>query len=97
MTLPFDARPYGRTAEFSHATVPPALLKAHTTKEGTWALIHVLAGRLRYVVDDPRRAALDIILTPETPPGVVEPTILHRVEPQGDVHFFVKFLRREPG
>jgi tellurite resistance-related uncharacterized protein len=97
MTLPSDVRPYRRTPEFTEATVPPALLKAHTTKDGTWGLIHVLAGRLTYRIEDPRRPASEIVLTPDTPPGVVEPTILHAVEPMGPVRFFVEFHRREPG
>jgi tellurite resistance-related uncharacterized protein len=97
MTLPAEIRPYRRTAEFTETTVPAALLKAHTTKDGTWALIHVLAGRLRYRIEDPRRPASEVVLTPETAPGLVEPTILHAVEPQGAVRFFVEFHRREPG
>lgn len=97
MTLPPELKAYRRTAEFTASTVPPALLKAHTTKEGTWALIHVLEGRLQYRIEDPRRAASEAILTPETAPGVVEPTILHAVEPLGAVRFFVEFHRRDPG
>ena len=96
MTLPPKLQPYRRTPEFTETTVPPALLKAHTTKDGTWALIHVLEGRLRYRIEDPRRLASQTILTPETAPGVVEPTILHAVEPLGAVRFFVEFHRREP-
>ncbi len=96
MTLPAEVHAYSRTPEFTEATVPPALLKAHTTKDGTWALIHVLSGRLRYRIVDPRRPASETTLTPETAPGVVEPTIQHAVEPQGAVRFFVEFHRREP-
>jgi tellurite resistance-related uncharacterized protein len=96
MTLPPKLQPYRRTPEFTETIVPPALLKAHTTKDGTWALIHVLEGRLRYRIEDPRRLASEIVLTPETAPGVVEPTILHAVEPLGAVRFFVEFHRREP-
>lgn len=97
MSLPPEVQAYRRTPEFTELTVPPALLRAHMTKDGTWGLIHVLAGRLRYRIDDPRRATSEIILTPETAPGVVEPTILHAVEPQGAVRFFVEFHRAEPG
>jgi tellurite resistance-related uncharacterized protein len=71
------------------------LLKAHTTKEGAWGLIHVLEGRLAYRIIDPRRPVSETVLTPEDPPGVVEPTILHEVEPLGPVRFFVEFHRRE--
>jgi len=44
--LPEDVRPYKRTPIFTEATVPPGLLKQHTTKEGAWAKIVVLEGRL---------------------------------------------------
>lgn len=93
--LPTDAQPYRRTPEFTEATAPQALLNAHSTKEGTWGLIHVLEGRLAYRVSDPRRPAAEAVLTPDTPPGVVEPTILHAVEPLGAVRFYVEFHRRE--
>ncbi len=95
MTLPADLQPYRRTEIFTEETVPKALLKAHTTKEGAWALIHVLEGRLAYRIIDPRRPASELVLTPDTPPGVVEPTILHEVGLLGPVRFFVEFHRRE--
>jgi tellurite resistance-related uncharacterized protein len=92
--LPTDVQPYARTAEFTEATVPAALLRAHATKAGAWGLIRVLEGRLAYRVTDPRRPGCETVLTPQTPPGVVEPTILHEVEPRGAVRFFVEFHRR---
>jgi tellurite resistance-related uncharacterized protein len=95
MELPKSARPYRRTADFTEASVPAGLLKAHTTKEGSWALIHVLEGRLAYRVVDPRRPTSETILSPSEPPGVVEPTILHEVEPLGAVRFYVEFHRIE--
>jgi tellurite resistance-related uncharacterized protein len=91
--LPPDVVPYRRTAEVTEATVPQGLLRAHTTKVGAWGLIHVLEGRLAYRVTDPRRPASETVLTAEAAPGVVEPTILHEVEPLGPVRFYVEFLR----
>ena len=96
MTLPPGVQPYRRTDVFTELTVPAALLKAHTTKEGAWALIHVLEGRLAYRIDDPRRLRSERVLTPDNVPGVVEPTILHEVEPLGRVRFYVEFHRHEP-
>ncbi len=95
--LPQNAKPYRRTDVFTEHTTPPGLLKAHTTKEGAWALIHVLEGRLLYRVIDPRRLKSETVLTPQSGQGVVEPTILHEVEPQGPVRFFVEFHRIEGG
>jgi len=94
--VPDGLEPYRRTAVFTEANVPAALLRDHDTKAGTWGLIHVLSGRLRYRITDPRRAPAETLLTPETPPGVVEPTIVHHVEPVGAVTFQVEFLRAAP-
>jgi tellurite resistance-related uncharacterized protein len=91
--LPSDLVAYRRTPEFTELTVPEGLLRAHSTKPGAWGLIHVLEGRLAYRITDPRRTASEVILTPGSDPGVVEPTILHEVEPLGAVRFFVEFLR----
>ncbi len=93
MSLPADARPYKRTPEFTAATIPAGLLKAHCTKAGVWGLVHVLEGALLYRVTDPRRPAAEMLLTPDTAPGLVEPTILHEVAPRGPVRFYVEFHR----
>jgi tellurite resistance-related uncharacterized protein len=91
--LPADVTSYARTAEFTETTVPAGLLRSHTTKAGAWGLIHVLEGRLAYRITDPRRAPLETILSPDGAPGVVEPTVLHEVQPLGPVRFYVEFLR----
>lgn len=92
-SLPPTVAPYKRTAEFTEATVPAGLLKAHSTKAGVWGLIHVLEGELVYRITDPGRAASTSVLTPSGPPGVVEPGVLHEVEPKGPVRFYVEFHR----
>lgn len=85
--LPPELRAYRRTPVFSHESVPPGLLRDHTTKTGTWALIHVLNGRLRYQVP---AWGTDVVLTPEQQ-GVVAPQVVHSVQPLGEVQFFVEF------
>jgi tellurite resistance-related uncharacterized protein len=92
-SLPPGLAPYKRTPEFTGDSVPAGLLRSHSTKDGVWGLIHVAEGRLAYRVTDARRAASERILTPESEPGVVEPTILHEVEPLGPVRFHVEFHR----
>ena len=84
---------YKRTPTFTEASVPRALLSQHSTKEGVWGRIHVEEGSLRYQVTDPRREPLDLVLAPDSDPGLIEPTFLHRVEPIGAVRFHVEFLR----
>lgn len=95
MALPPGLESYRRTGGFTEVTVPSGLLADHTTKTGTWGLIHVTEGRLRYRVTDPRRAATEIVLSPDQAPGVIEPTILHHVEPLGAVRFHVEFWREK--
>jgi tellurite resistance-related uncharacterized protein len=91
--LPADVTPYARTAEFTETTVPAGLLRSHTTKDGSWGLIHVIEGSLAYRITDSRRAAQETILSPDGEPGVVEPTVLHEVQLLGPVRFYVEFLR----
>lgn len=93
MPLPSDVRPYKRTEVFTEETVPAGLRRAHNTKAGVWGLIHVLEGRLAYRITDPGRRATEEVLTPKAAPGVVEPGVLHEVEPLGPVRFFVEFHR----
>lgn len=88
--LPNDVVSYKRTPEFSEDSVPKGLLNAHQTKAGTWGKIVVLEGALRYRILEPETEVTD--LTPDRY-GVVEPTVLHDVEPLGSVRFFVEFYR----
>lgn len=99
MQFPFPPglEAYKRTPTFTEATVPAGLLSDHSTKEGVWGLIEVERGTLRYLVTDPRRANREQTLVAGGDAGVVEPTILHRVEPVGEVRFHVRFLREPPG
>jgi tellurite resistance-related uncharacterized protein len=91
--LPRDAEAYRRTDIFTEKTIPVQLRNQHRTKDGAWAMIHVLEGKLAYRVIDPRRPRLDYLLTPKTIPAIIEPTILHEVEPCGVVRFFIEFYR----
>lgn len=85
--LPDGLRPYKRTPVFDQTSLPAGLRRAHRTKPGVWAVIHVLEGRLRYRILEP---AGERILSPDTP-GIVEPDQPHEVEPIGPVRFFVEF------
>lgn len=91
--LPPGLESYRRTDTFSEQTVPAGLLKAHATKAGTWGLIRVTEGELLYRVEDERRIPAERRLRADLPPGVVEPTILHSVKPDGPVRFHVEFFR----
>ena len=90
--LPENVKPYKRTPEFTAETVPSGLLRDHNTKPGVWGKIVVLEGTLLYRILEPE--VEEHRLDPEHP-GVVEPTVKHEVEVQGDVRFYVEFHRQE--
>lgn len=91
LEMPEDLVAYKKTKVFERATIPPGLQRAHTTGRGVWARIHVLEGHLRYFVETPIGIAFDLS---SQAPGTVAPEVVHRVEPEGEVRFFLEFLRR---
>lgn len=88
--LPDNVSSYKKTPVFDNSNVPDGLLNAHNTKAGTWGKIVVLSGKLSYRILEPE---LETIELSSERFGVVEPTILHEVEPIGDVSFYVEFYR----
>ncbi|MCW2404593.1 tellurite resistance-related uncharacterized protein [Sphingobium sp. B1D7B] len=91
--LPFNVASYQRTPTFSEETIPDGLRKDHSTKDGTWGLVHVEEGELLFVVTDPRRPSIRRVLTAAKGPGLVEPTLLHHIELLGPVRFYVEFFK----
>ena len=95
-TLPSGVVKYSQVPKggfFVKDKIPRGLLKDHTTKEGTWGVIRVNAGKLLYRIEEPE-PALEFELTPDGPGGIIEPTRLHRVAPlTDDVEFCVEFHR----
>lgn len=87
---PEDATPYRRTPEFTETTVPAGLLRAHATRPGTWARLHVLSGRLAFLdLADGRRLELGPGIHP-----LIHPQRPHEVAPLGAVRFLVEFCPR---
>lgn len=87
--LPASVQAYRKTPVFTETTIPAGLLRDHSTKPGTWGLIHVISGDLRlHFAEDgtPERLA-------PGRPGVLPPEALHRVAADGPVRFFVEFFR----
>ena len=88
--LPKDVSVYNTTPEFTRATVPKGLLRSHRTTDGIWGKIIVREGRLLYRILEPEVEEVD--LSPDKF-GVMEPAVLHEVEPVGHVRFYVEFYR----
>lgn len=88
LEFPPGLHEYKRTPVFTEATLPAALRRDHKTKPGTWALIHIFTGRLRYTVRYPEERCIE--LQPGMA-GIVAPEMEHCVEPVGSVRFCVAF------
>lgn len=56
---------YKQTSKFTKDTCPGALLKRHNTKVGTWGMIHVEQGIVRYTIFGQKDEVID--LTPGHP------------------------------
>lgn len=87
---PDDAAPYRRTADFTEATLPGALTRAHSTRAGTWARLHVLEGRLLF---RDLAGGTEAVLEPGIHP-LIHPQRPHEVATCGPVRFFVEFCAR---
>ena len=90
--IPAGAQPYRTTPVFDEQTLPAALRREHSTKEGVWGLIRVLEGRQRLTCLDPHGEQW---LTPSRP-GMVLPAQPHFVTPEGPVKMQVEFYDRAP-
>lgn len=97
--LPADMVKYSQVpskqgAFFTAKKIPKGLLKEHTTKVGTWGVINVIQGQLRYQINEP---AESVHILDADKKGVVEPQVKHEVAAlTDDVEFFVEFYR-SPG
>lgn len=86
---PETVAPYSRTPEYDQDSVPDMWLGTHSIKQGVWAKIVVLEGKLLYIIREPRE---EICLDADKF-GVVEPRVGHLVKPLGKVRFFLEFYR----
>ena len=92
--LPADARAYKRTPTFTVHTVPASLLREHSTKAGTWGLICVEQGQLRYVIPEEEKAVSAVLGLGQH--GVIKPRQVHYVSLESeDTEFYVEFYRLE--
>ena len=76
---------------FIKDTIPRGLLKEHTTKSGTWGVIIVSKGQLRYQINEP---SVSVYILDSENKGIIEPQVKHEVAPlTDDVEFVVEFYR----
>ena len=90
--LPDALQAYRRTPVFDQNSLPTALRKEHSTKQGVWALIHVLEGQVQYCIPGQDYRC---VLTPGIS-GLIEPQQVHFVEPIGQMRMYVEFYAAAP-
>jgi hemoglobin len=90
--LPAGFVAYGRSAEFTPDNLPVRLQAAHSTKAGTWGLLHVLDGKIRYRLEAPYEGE-QLASAGET--VVIESEVPHRVAFVEPGRFFVEFYRKQ--
>ena len=87
--LPEGLEPKRTTATWEASTMPAALRRAHRVAAGTWGLLEVEAGEVRFQADtDP---PLDVVVTPGRPQPI-PPEVDHHIEPSDEARFHVTFL-----
>lgn len=90
-TLPEGLKFTKKTKVFDAETVPQGLQKAHQIALGTWGLLRVLEGELRFVLEDSGESR--VLRAGDA--QVVEPGVSHHVELEPDARFFIEFHRPE--
>ncbi len=88
--LPTGLVSYARSPEFTPETLPAKLQAAHSTKAGTWGLLHVLEGKVRYQLEPPHEGE-QLVGAGEN--VVIESGVPHRVAFVVPGRFFVEFYR----
>ena len=93
-TLPAGVRPYRDSPMFTPDNLPAALRAAHTTKAGTWGLLTVHSGVLRYALDDPPHTEVVLAAGQRV---LIAPQVRHHVAFGLPGSFQITFCRAEPG
>ena len=87
--LPENVKAYNKTQTYTYRTTPGMMKNDHSTRPGVWGKIVVERGEVTYFIVPDEETH---ILTPENP-GVIEPAVLHRIDPQQQAKFYVEFYR----
>lgn len=89
--LPAGLEAYGRSTDFTPDNLPARLQAAHSTKAGTWGLLHVLEGKILYRLEAPYDGEK---LAAAGEKIVIESEVPHRVKFVERGRFFVEFYRK---
>jgi len=89
--LPDHVEQYKQTPTFTEVTVPAGFLKEHSTKAGTWGLLTVASGSLKFTNTEPGYEEEFVIEAGKT--ATITPQHRHFIKPLGKVTFHLEFYR----
>jgi tellurite resistance-related uncharacterized protein len=88
--LPATVAAYRTIGPFDAKTLPAGLRAEHSLKEGTWGLLTLSEGSLRFVWDDGQGGAEELAAPAQL---VVPPQVLHHVVGDGPFSLTIAFHR----
>jgi tellurite resistance-related uncharacterized protein len=88
--LPENVQAYKKTKTFNENDIPHGLLNNHNTRKGVWGIINIVSGNLLYTIDSDPSEEVELNINYF---GVVEPEVIHKVQPIGKVEFYVEFYK----
>ncbi len=88
--LPPGLESYARSPDFTPETLPAKLRSAHALKAGTWGLLQIAAGKLRYTLEPPNDGE---IVASKGDCIVIESEVPHRVAFLEPGEFHIEFFR----
>jgi len=83
---------YSSTPVFDQDTLPDALKHSHSTKSGTWGVLEVLSGQIKYVAEESGK--VNELQKGDLQP--IPPDEVHHVEPLGPMQIQVHFFHQKP-
>jgi len=89
--LPAGVSVVRKTEVWDEETMPAGLRRAHRVAAGVWGRLHVEEGQVRFRART--SPAIDLVLGAGDTQSI-PPEVDHEVEPQGQLRFFIEFLRR---
>lgn len=89
--LPDGVVPYKSSPMFTPDNLPDALRNTHATRAGTWGLLHVHTGLLRFSLDESARAGEWVLAAGQR--VLIEPEVRHHVSFELPGSFQITFAR----
>lgn len=93
LSLPTGIELVRTTREFTDDDTPAGLRSAHRVAAGVWGLLCVRAGSVTFVLESPDGGEAERRVVHAGDTQVIEPDVLHHVEPARGTRFVVEFHR----